>query len=368
MADVEKGDRRRATCRAASTVIGDLADAELHAAVDAGPSTARSGWGISQATEIAGFAVFVKRIPLTDVEHRNMSSTRNAFRLPDYYHYGVGSAGFGVSRELATHRRTTEWVMHGDIQSFPLLYHARVMPRAEQSDDPRFKLDEYVARWNASTAVANYVTARARARHEVWLILEHFPHTLATWLPDNQGATARLVDELCRTVAFLRSKGIVHFDAHVWNIVGDGEDVFLTDFGLALDSHFELADRERAFLARHWHYDEGEVIASVGLLLIDILRASAPEEQARIESKCGIAPGASLPARLAALLAHVDELHADGDLPLEPAFVTTVTRYRPVILFMSSFLSRLQGNRRKDTSYDDDALRRLLDAARQQQP
>ena len=75
-----------------------------------------------------------------------MASARNTFRLPDYYHYGVGSAGFGVSRELATHRRATEWVMNG-IESFPLLYHARVITRAAPSDDLRFTLDEYVARW-----------------------------------------------------------------------------------------------------------------------------------------------------------------------------------------------------------------------------
>ncbi len=362
MAGAEKGDRRRLACLAASEAMRDLGDDELQAVVDSGTSSARSGWGISQATEIAGFAVFVKRIPLTEVEHRGMS-TRNIFRLPDYYHYGVGSAGFGVCRELATHRRTTEWVLNGEIESFPLLYHARVMPRAEECDDPRFKLDEYVARWNGSKSVANYISARARARHDVWLILEHFPHTLGSWLPDNQGATARVVDQLRRVAVFLRSKGIVHFDAHLWNVVGDGEDLFLTDFGLALDSNFDLAGRERAFLGRHWQYDEGEAIASVGLLLLDMVRALAPEERARVEGKCGIAPGAGTHALATSLLAHVEELHAAGDLPLEPAFVDTVTRYRQVILFMSSFLSQLQRNRRKDTRFDDDALRRLLAAA-----
>ena len=59
----------------------------------------------------------------------------------------------------------------------------------------------------------------------------------------------------------------------------------------------------------------------------------------------------------------MEHLGAAGELPLEPAFVETVTRYRPIILFMSSFLSELQGNRRKNTRFDDDALRRLLVAA-----
>ena len=357
------GDGRRTAYSTVSAAMANLDDAELLRALPVRASSARKGWGTSEGAEVAGVEVFVKRIPLTDVEHRHMASTKNHFRLPDHYHYGVGSAGFGVFRELATHRRTTDWVINGEIQSFPLLYHARVMPRADRSDDPRFKLDDYVRRWNGSQAVANYITARARASHEVWLVLEHFPHTLATWLPSHQGAVASVVDQLCRAVAFLRSHGVVHFDAHLWNVVGDGKDVFLTDFGLALDAAFELTGRERTFLGRHWCYDYGEVIASIGLLLVGMLRALAPEERARVESKCGLAPRATPDQALAALLARVDVLHVDGDLPLEEGFVATVTRYREVILFMSTFLSELQRNRRKDTRYDDEALRQLLEAA-----
>ncbi len=172
-----------------------------------------------------------------------------------------------------------------------------------------------------------------------------------------------MIDDVCRTLAFLRSHGIVHFDAHVWNIVGDGNAAFLTDFGLALDAGFELTHGERAFLGRHWCYDYGEVIASVGLLLLGMLHAMAPEERARLESKYGLAPGAGPHQALSALLARIEDLHGDGDLPLDTEFVEMAARYRAVILFMSRFLSELQRNRRKDTRYDDDVLRRLLEAA-----
>jgi hypothetical protein len=48
-------------------------------------------------------AVFAKRIPLTDLERRaeNVMSTANLFSLSLYCHYGVGSAGGGVWREVA---------------------------------------------------------------------------------------------------------------------------------------------------------------------------------------------------------------------------------------------------------------------------
>ena len=237
--------RREAYARV-SSAMASLDDAEMREAVLRDGTTTPGEWGvISHRAEIAGVGVFVKRIPLTEAEHSNLFSTRNRFRLPAYYSYGVGSAGFGVFRELASHVKTTEWVLEGAIESFPLLHQARVMARPHPSVDPGFDLDDYVGRWNGSKAVAGYMKARADARHEVWLVLERFPHTLATWLPANQGAAGRVIDELRRTIAFLRSQGIVHFDAHLRNVVGDGERWYLTDFGLALDARFDLSDRER---------------------------------------------------------------------------------------------------------------------------
>ncbi len=45
-----------------------------------------------------------------------------------YYHYGIGSAGFGVFRELVANIKITNWVLEGAITNFPLLYHYRVIP------------------------------------------------------------------------------------------------------------------------------------------------------------------------------------------------------------------------------------------------
>ena len=178
-----------------STALDSLDDGELRAAVLRDATTTRDEWGTSHhRAEIEGFPVFVKRIPLTGVEHSNPLSTRNRFRLPSHYSYGVGSAGFGAFRELATHQRTTNWVLEGAIDSFPLLHHARVMARTPPPADPGFDLDDHVRQWNASRAVAGYMRARADARHEVWLVLERFPHTLAAWLPTHQGAVGTVID------------------------------------------------------------------------------------------------------------------------------------------------------------------------------
>lgn len=42
--------------------------------------------------------MFVKRVPLTDLERRpeNVRSTANLFELPLFCHYGIGGPGFGL--------------------------------------------------------------------------------------------------------------------------------------------------------------------------------------------------------------------------------------------------------------------------------
>ncbi len=51
-------------------------------------------------------------------------------------------------------------MLNQSVQSFPCLYHWRVMPRIAPEDDPRFNLDEYTQRWNGIKAVSMSVPAR----------------------------------------------------------------------------------------------------------------------------------------------------------------------------------------------------------------
>ena len=86
--------------------------------------------GTSVLLKIDGINIFVKKVPLTDVEilPENIMSTENIFELPTYYQYGIGSAGFGAWRELSAHIMSTEWVLRKDCPNFPLMYHWRILP------------------------------------------------------------------------------------------------------------------------------------------------------------------------------------------------------------------------------------------------
>lgn len=89
--------------------------------------------GRSELPQLGRTKVFVKTVPVTDLQCEHMYSTRNLYRLPAYYSYGVGSAGFGPFREVAFHIKTTNWVLEGAIENFPLMYHHRLLPRSGRS-------------------------------------------------------------------------------------------------------------------------------------------------------------------------------------------------------------------------------------------
>jgi hypothetical protein len=76
--------------------LARLSDGELAARL-AGATVLGAGIGGQVACmEVAGRPVFVKRVPLTDLERRHPGSTANLFDLPLFYQYGIGSAGFGA--------------------------------------------------------------------------------------------------------------------------------------------------------------------------------------------------------------------------------------------------------------------------------
>jgi hypothetical protein len=251
-----------------STRLSLLSDHQLGEAVAAAGPLGFGIGGRSAELDIDGTRVFVKRIPLTDVETRpeNARSTANLFGLPMFYQYGVGSAGFGAWRELAVHTMTTNWVLGNQYAGFPLMYHWRVLPDSppEGFADEFGSIDGAVAHWEGSPAVRERLEAIGRSSSSLVVFLEHVPQTLSTWLSGHRDAAPQsgdgspypwLEEALARGAAFMSSHGLVHFDAHFRNILTDGRLLYFADFGLALSSGFELSEAEAEFLSNHLAYD-----------------------------------------------------------------------------------------------------------------
>lgn len=345
---------RRETCLRLGTRLALMDDQTLSRLCRAVQPT--SGWGRNRRLELDGAPVFVKSIPVTDRELAQRYSTRNRYRLPGYYNYGVGSAGFGAFRELAAHVKTTHWVLSGAVEGFPLMYHHRILPRLDrpQPADPD-GLERYVLRWNGSPSIRRYMEDRRTARHEIVLFLEWVPHALFDRLAEDASLAAPALTAMRHTLEFAAERGLLHFDAHARNILTDGRAFYLTDFGLALDAEFDLTARERAFFERHRHYDHGECAL---MLLIPLFEAArrlpGAERQAFVARYGGDGPDA--------VLAALDRIIADDPFGLDPGYLRLARAHGDVMGFMHRFFSALRPNPRKDNRYDDAALAALLRA------
>jgi hypothetical protein len=214
----------------------------------------------------------VKRIPLTDLERdpRNVMSTENVFGLPTYCQYGVvayGVGGFGAWREVAANTMTTNWVLAGRSESFPLMYHWRVLPGVVPLADELADVERVVAYWGGSAAVRRRLHALDQVSASVVLFLEHIPQNVADWLtcqlasgPDIAAACAMVERRLRADIAFMNANGLLHFDAHFRNILTDGDRLYLADLGLATSPRFDLSTDERDFLARNASHDAGYAV------------------------------------------------------------------------------------------------------------
>jgi hypothetical protein len=233
------------------------------------------GTGIGGHTSrlvVQGIPVFLKRIALTDLEAAHPHRTANLFDLPGFFQYGVGSAGFGVWRELAAHQRATQWVLTGQCLSFPLLHHWRIVPRKPESP-PSEKTVDY---WDGNAAVRQRLTALSEATSSIVLALEFVPDTLSDRLSARpEEAVGQLAERYLAAIAFMSSQGMVHFDAHPRNVLADDHQVYLTDFGLATDAGFNLTPAEASFLTRHLDFDRQSAERYLALWAPDRYAASA---------------------------------------------------------------------------------------------
>lgn len=329
-----------------SSQIAQIDTAELCSLFDA--REARTSWGGNQTLDIAGSKVFVKRVPLTDLEQANLFSTRNLHDLPTYYNYGVGSAGFGVFRELVTHIKTTNWVLNGEIETFPLLYHYRIIPftgTRVQVDMERHK--GYIAYWGGDENIGSYIINRANANHELVLFLEYVPHVLQPWLHKNPAQVRQVLDSLRETLDFLRKNGIIHFDAHFHNILTDGTQVYLTDFGLALDRSFALTEEETAFFEAHTHYDYGVVLWCLAFLIYRTYEALPESGQQHLREKYGMQEG----HQDHFLLDNIEAIQSDGVMKIDENYLTCLLKCRDTIALMHDFYSAIRHDDKKATPF-----------------
>ena len=343
---------RIARYEAVSAALARLDDRHLADRLDRAPIVASGIGGPAVRIDIADTPVFAKRIALTDVDCRpeNVGSTANLFGIPTFCQYGVGAIGgpgFGGWRELAANTMTTEWVRSGQCAGFPLMYHWRVLPGTTPTPEEHSDVDAVVRYWDGSDAVRARLEALAGSSAVLVLFLEYVPLTLRDWLAERLAAGAvesacAMLERFRRTVAFMNVNGLVHFDAHLANVLTDGRQVYVTDLGLATSERFELTGPEREFLRRHDTYDDCYVttwlVNSLVMGLTGLVEWPGRFEYVRRCAENGV----------------------PADLPAPAAAV--IRRYAPVAVLMNDFCWQVSGTSRT-TPYPADELRRACAAA-----
>lgn len=330
-----------------STSLACLSNVKLKQILANGKPVHEGIGGKSALISIDDIPVFVKKIPLTDLEQlpQHFMSTANIFDLPLCYQYGVGSAGFGAWRELATHIMTTNWVITGECANFPIMYHWRILPSDPGGININYwgDMEKYCQYWENSAVIRKRVQDLNQASMHIALFLEYVPQNLHDWLSvqiakggDSAETAVAFVDVQLREInKRMNTLGLVHFDAHFENILTDGKLIYLSDFGLALSSKFDLSTEETEFLQQHQSYEQA--FAAVNLLH-RIITSLFGKEHWEI----------CLRENLTGELTNVP-----------PAIKTIINRYAPIALLMDEFLQKLQ-KERKSTPYPTAQLEKLM--------
>lgn len=243
---------------------------------------------------------------------------------------------------------TTNWVLAGQYQGFPLMYHWRVLPDTPPELPVELAdVERAVAYWGGGPQVRRRIEALRRSPASLVLFLEYIPRTLHEWLTDQLRAGDEAADRACSLVerelqagvSFMNHRGLLHFDAHFRNILTDGRRLYFTDYGLALSSRFDLSPSEAEFFDRHRTHDRAYTLSYLVNWLITGLYGYERAEREALIRAC-----------------------ADGKRPpAGPREVTAIVgRHAPLAAVVTDFYGRLQHESR-EVAYPLAAIRRLLD-------
>jgi len=318
------GSSRASRHFTASTALSLLSDAQLLDRLSAAEVLSEGIGGTGSRLDVDGVPVFAKRVPLTALEQQHRHSTANLYDLPSFCHYGLGSPQGSAWRELALHVMANGWVLGGQCANFPLLHHWRTLP-VPSGRIPDRSIEEDIAYWGDAPGVRQRLTELEETPDSLVLFCEYFPTTLHRWLPTHLDAAPRIEEQLFATVSFLEEQGVTHFDTHFDNFLTDGEQLYLTDFGLACSRRFDLSASEREFYELTVEHDRGYTAMYLVNWLVTEIRGTW-----------------NRPARLAAV-----QQAARGELELPEPAAGVVSRHAEAAVVMNGFHSRLMEDRRE---------------------
>ena len=294
--------------RTISSLIDWLDDASVQTLIDEADEAGAGIGGTTKTVSIGNTAVFVKQLPLTDIETADPTATLSRLQLPFVSHYGIGSPTHAAGREPAAHHMTSGWVHAGVVDFFPLLLGWRVIDSKCTADLSEFDGDAPPRQWGPHwPQVESKLEAMKDASKSMVFFLEYVPGTLGDWLrrsvAEGTGASVfpDVVEQLLNATAWMNAQGFQHFDVHPGNIlIRDGRLLF-TDFGLALHRDFDLTAEEEASMPTHDGFDRDTALMHLfHWTLFELGYTSGPERLELLRSAAADPTGPALdPVRTA---------------------------------------------------------------------
>ncbi|WP_181274595.1 hypothetical protein [Brevibacterium oceani] len=272
--------------------VDQLDDAQLRALVDNARTVGVGIGGTTKVGTINGEPVFIKYLPVPRSEENDPYSTVDRLSLPFVSHYGIGSLGHGVGRELAAHRMTSEWVQTGKADFFPLLFGSRILDLHCDIDLSEFDGEGPRRQWGPYWhQLTKNLQELKSATAGVVLLLEYVPETLGAQLRRRIGdgagepVVADAVHQIVEATEWMNAEGFHHFDVHPGNtLVHEGRLLF-TDFGLSLHHEFELTVDEKASLPVHAGFDRDSGLMHLfHWVLFELGFTSEPERMALLRA------------------------------------------------------------------------------------
>jgi len=319
------------------------------------------GWGENSTIKISGHKIFVKSVPLTQKEFDHSFNTKNLYRLPLFYNYGVGSAGFGAFRELSCHIKTTNWVLSDEHHNFPLLYHYLIIPNLNNKKslkpvDPK----EYIKSWNGSKNIERYITERKKSQYQIVLFLEHIPFTLSSWMRKKSGHINQFSKKIYKTLDFLNKQKIIHFDAHWDNLLTDGHEVYLTDFGLCLNYSHCSTQKEKTFFKEHQYYDHAEYIGCMSMLIEEQYRGMTLKNKKILAKKFDIQINTSPIDRINLIIKNLDSIVAHNHMSFEKSYLAFIQKHKKTIISSNTFFKNIGLKKKSTKLYSAKKIRKSL--------
>jgi hypothetical protein len=201
----------------------------------------------------------------------------------------------------------SDWVIGGNCGAFPLLYHWRIVPNVAPRELGEADIVRALKFWADSAEVETRLRALSASTTVVAVFIEHVPLVLRVWLDSQLAFGGRemassvqgVLDQLLAATTQMRADGVVHFDAHLDNVLTTGQQLVVSDFGLAVAADFQLDDAEKQFLRTHTDHDvaycAAELTNAVLHKVMAFPDARARNDWLRRSSQTGIADGVPSP-------------------------------------------------------------------------